>query len=77
MSNLVCYHPEIKEKLNFFLNSKDIPNIIFHGKSGSGKRTIVHNFINDIYNNNKELLKNYVMYVNCAHGKVLNLLEMS
>ena len=69
MSNLVCYHPEIKEKLDFFLNSKNIPNIIFHGKSGSGKRTIVHNFINDIYNSNKELLKNYVMYVNCAHGR--------
>ena len=69
MSNLVCYHPEIKEKLDLFLRSKNIPNIIFHGKSGSGKRTIVHNFINDIYNSNKELLKNYVMYVNCAHGK--------
>ena len=69
MNNTICYHPEIKEKLDFFLKSKDIPNIIFHGKSGSGKRTIVHNFINDIYNNNKELLKNYVMYVNCAHGK--------
>lgn len=69
MSNLVCYHPDIKEKLNFFLNSKDIPNIIFYGKSGNGKRTIVHRFINDIYENDKELLKNYVMYVNCAHGK--------
>jgi len=69
MSNLVCYHPEIKEKLDLFLRSKNIPNIIFHGKSGSGKRTIVHNFINDIYNSNKELLKNYVMYVNCAHGR--------
>ena len=69
MSNIVCYHPDIKEKLNFFLNSKDIPNIIFYGKSGSGKRTIVHRFINEIYENNKDLLKNYVMYVNCAHGK--------
>lgn len=69
MSNIVCYHPDIKEKLNFFLNSKDIPNIIFYGKSGSGKRTIVHHFINDIYENDKDLLKNYVMYVNCAHGK--------
>ena len=69
MNKQICYHPEIKEKLDFFLNTNNIPNIIFHGKSGSGKRVIVHNFINDIYNNNKELLKNYVMYVNCAHGK--------
>ena len=64
-----CYHPEIKDKLNFFLETGKIPNIIFHGSSGSGKRTIVNNFISDIYQHNKELIKNYVMYVNCAHGK--------
>jgi len=69
MSNAVCYHPEISDKLKFFLETGKIPNIIFHGASGSGKRTIVNNFISDIYQQNKELIKNYVMYVNCAHGK--------
>jgi DNA polymerase III delta prime subunit len=64
-----CYHPEIKEKLSFFIKTCKIPNIIFHGASGSGKRTLVNQFISDIYNNNKEFIKNYVMYVNCAHGK--------
>jgi GTPase SAR1 family protein len=63
------YHPEIDEKLNFFLKTGKIPNIIFHGASGSGKRTIVNKFIGNIYQNNKTLIKNYVMYVNCAHGK--------
>jgi DNA polymerase III delta prime subunit len=63
------YHSEINEKLNFFLKTGKIPNIIFHGASGSGKRMIVHKFITDIYQANKELIKNYVMYVNCAHGK--------
>jgi hypothetical protein len=67
--NAITYHPEIHEKLNFFLKTGKIPNIIFHGASGSGKRTIVHHFIADIYNHDKELIKNYVMYVNCAHGK--------
>jgi DNA polymerase III delta prime subunit len=69
MSSFKSYHPEITEKLNFFLQTGKIPNIIFHGASGSGKRTIVHKFITDIYQGNKELIKNYVMYVNCAHGK--------
>ena len=46
-----------------------IPNIIFHGASGSGKRTIVNDFINKIYGNNKEKIKDFVMSVNCAHGK--------
>jgi hypothetical protein len=62
-------HPAITEKLSFFLQTEKIPNIIFHGSSGSGKRTIVHKFVSDIYHNNKELMKAYVMNVNCAHGK--------
>jgi DNA polymerase III delta prime subunit len=67
--DIINYHPEIKEKLNFFLETGKIPNIIFHGASGSGKHTIVSQFISNIYKNNKELIKNYVMHVNCAHGK--------
>ena len=70
MSNCnINFHPSIKEKLDFFLKTEKIPNIIFHGSSGSGKRTIVHNFVSDIYHGNKELMKTYVMHVNCAHGK--------
>ena len=69
LSSYINYHPEINQKLNFFLASEKIPNIIFHGPNGSGKRTIVNNFISNIYNDNRELIKNYVMYVNCAHGK--------
>ena len=63
------FHPEIKKKLASFIKIGKIPHIIFHGSSGSGKRTIVNKFIANIYQNNKTLIKNYVMYVNCAHGK--------
>jgi DNA polymerase III delta prime subunit len=62
-------HQNIKEKLEYFHSKHKIPNIIFHGPTGSGKRTIVHDFINKIYENDKERIKNFVMYVNCAHGK--------
>lgn len=62
-------HETIINKLHFFLENKKIPNIIFHGPSGSGKRTIVHQFVSDIYENDKELVEAYVMNVNCAHGK--------
>ena len=51
--NSITLHPEIKEKLNFFIETGKIPNIIFHGASGSGKRTIVHKFVADIYHHNK------------------------
>ena len=62
-------HKEIKEKLDTFYETKKIPNLIFHGSSSSGKITIVKNFINTIYNNNKQLIKTNVMMVNCSHGK--------
>jgi len=62
-------HKEIKDKLNHFILKDKIPNIIFHGNYGSGKRTIVNSFINDIYEKDKELIKKYVMYVDCGHGK--------
>ena len=66
---LLNIHQNIKEKLEYFHSKHKIPNIIFHGPTGSGKRTIVHDFINKIYENDKERIKNFVMYVNCAHGK--------
>jgi DNA polymerase III delta prime subunit len=62
-------HQTIKEKLSYFHKIHKIPNIIFHGPSGSGKRTIVNDFIHKIYDNDKEKIKNFTMYVNCAHGK--------
>jgi len=62
-------HTNIKEKLGYFHSIHKIPNIIFHGPSGSGKKTIVNDFIHTIYDNDKERIKTFVMYVNCAHGK--------
>ena len=62
-------HESVQEKLDYFKSSHKIPNIIFHGSSGCGKRTIVNNFINSIYDNDREKIKSLVMYVNCAHGK--------
>jgi DNA polymerase III delta prime subunit len=62
-------HETIKEKLEYFQLIHKIPNILFHGPSGSGKRTIVNDFIHKIYDNNREKIKTFVMYVNCSHGK--------
>lgn len=42
---------------------------MFHGPSGSGKRTIVSDFINKVYDNDREKIKTFVMYVNCSQGK--------
>jgi DNA polymerase III delta prime subunit len=62
-------HQNIKEKLKYFHKIQKIPNIIFNGPSGSGKSTILNEFISLIYNGNKEKINDFVMYVNCTHGK--------
>jgi DNA polymerase III delta prime subunit len=62
-------HQNIKDKLDYFYTSHKIPNLLFHGATGSGKRTIVNEFILKIYDNDREKLKSFVMYVNCSHGK--------
>jgi DNA polymerase III delta prime subunit len=62
-------HNNIHKKLEYFHANHKIPNIIFHGPSGCGKKTIVNNFLNLIYDGNKEKIKDFVMNVNCAHGK--------
>ena len=66
MENL---HSKVNQKLDYFINNKRIPHIIFHGPPGSGKKTIVKNFINKIYNNDTNTMKNFVLFVNCSHGK--------
>jgi hypothetical protein len=66
---IAAYHPHIAEQLRFFLQTEKIPNIIFYGPNGSGKRTIVHNFVSEIYKHNKTAIKTGVLQVNCAHGK--------
>ena len=65
----IAEHESIIEKLNYFYKIHKIPNIIFHGGCGTGKKTVVNQFINTIYNGDKEKIKTFVMYVNCAHGK--------
>ena len=69
IENMYTHHRPIIEKLDYFYHTQKIPNIIIHGSSGTGKRTLVYDFINKIYNHDKQKIKMNVMTVNCAHGK--------
>jgi hypothetical protein len=62
-------HDKIREKLHSFYVSNRIPHIIFYGSSGSGKQTIVYDFLKEIYHGSEQKIKANVMFVNCAHGK--------
>lgn len=67
--DIIDIHKPIIDKLNFFIDYKKIPHIVFHGPYGTGKRTILNYFIEKVYDNNIKYIKDYVMYVDCAHGK--------
>lgn len=62
-------HDQIKMKLEYFIKTKKIPNIIFHGPSHSGKRTILNEFLQNIYGNDPQKMKSQIMTVECCHGK--------
>lgn len=61
-------HDAIIQTLEQFHSNNKIPNILFYGPSGSGKKTIVSKFIQMIYKSPDDI-ERYVITVNCAHGK--------
>ena len=69
MTTVIHENNFVTAKLNYFIQIRKIPNIVFHGSSGCGKRTIVGDFINRIYDGDRNRIKTNVMFVNCAHGK--------
>ena len=59
----------VREKLNKFIKANRVPHIIFHGPSGCGKRTLVNDFIRQIYGGDMDKISDMTMFINCAHGK--------
>jgi hypothetical protein len=63
-----AFHPHLQDKLANFIAHRKVPHLLFYGVSGSGKKTLVNWFIQQLYHD-KEAIKEYVMYVNCGHCK--------
>jgi DNA polymerase III delta prime subunit len=57
-------HKNIKHKLDCFIESNKIPHMIFYGPSGSGKKTLINDFIHKIYKN-IEKKDEYLMNIDC------------
>lgn len=62
-------HKTVIDRLNYFLEINQIPNIIFYGSNGVGKKYILKYFINKIFNYDNECIKNNTLIINCCHGK--------
>ena len=68
-------HENIKKHLDTFIETKKLPNIIFHGESGSGKRCLVHKFISKLYNYDKKLIEENVMIKNCIFDQGIDFIR--
>ena len=68
-------HKDILEKFDKFIEKATIPNIILYGPSGSGKKYLVHQLMKKIYHNDKNLMKNNIMYIDCSIGKGINFIR--
>lgn len=61
-------HQDIKQKLDQYIENNNVPNIIFYGNHGSGKKHVLYYFLNNLYRD-VENKSEYIMNVNCAFGK--------
>lgn len=64
----------MSELLDYFLEINKIPNILLYGNSGSGKKTIINNFLKKIYKNNEDT-KKYILKINCGDGMGIKLIR--
>lgn len=62
------FHNTIKTQLDTFIQANALPNLIFFGPSGSGKRVLVNDYIKRIYKT-PEQIELYVLTSNCGYGK--------
>lgn len=69
MNESLKIHDNIHKRLEEYITSNKVPNILFYGENGSGKKSIVYSFINKIYNNDADLIKNNTVFANCSQGK--------
>ena len=51
------YNLNVKNKLDILSKNKDITNMIFYGPSGSGKKTLLHLYLNKYFDNDNSIYK--------------------
>ncbi len=72
MTTKLDIHHNIKKLLSSFIEDNKVPHLLFYGDYGSGKKTLVNNFINEFYKmslNKNDNKNDYILKVDCAHGK--------
>lgn len=60
-------HNNIKNKINFYIKNNSVPNIIFHGVNGSGKKQLLKDMLLSIYETENNI-NNNCLFVDCSRG---------
>ncbi len=68
--NNVFFHKQLYNLLELLSNDEAIPNIIFYGPSGSGKRTMIKIFLEMLFDNTVHNVKNTKYNVSGSGNKV-------
>ena len=53
----------MSDKITYFLKINKIPNLLIYGNNGVGKKTIVKNFINELYKTEEDKNKYVLKYI--------------
>ena len=54
------------DTLKHYVENKNVPNVIFYGKRGTGKTSAIHSLCRDLYGDN---YKKYVLELNASHER--------
>ena len=68
------YEKHYKKLVNYISN-KNIPHIIFHGPHCTGKKTMLNNFIDMIYEYDSSAKHKYVLYIDCTSSKGIKMIK--
>jgi replication factor C small subunit len=69
-------HDHIQRKFQNFYDKREIPHIILYGNAGCGKKTLLHQFIQLIYQQNHRLMKSNILTVDCSQeGKSIKFIR--
>lgn len=72
-SPLLEANPGLLAKLRDFCECGSIPNIMFYGPTGAGKKTLMLQMIHMIYKASE--IRDSVMFVDCANGRGIHLIR--
>lgn len=61
---MLSIHKNIYTALEYYKKTQNVPNILFHGESGCGKKTIVKTFVDSLYSSPDDR-KKYILVVDC------------